>query len=41
LLRRNRRLALRDTGKNAEDAQAREWGCRIMFMLKMCRVLID
>jgi hypothetical protein len=37
----NRAVALGITGKNAEDAQAWEWGCRIMFMLKMRPVLVD
>jgi hypothetical protein len=37
----NHAIALGITGKTAEDAQAWEWGCRIMFMLKMRRVLID
>jgi hypothetical protein len=37
----NRAVALGIAGKNPDDAQAWEWGCRIMFMLKMRRVLID
>jgi hypothetical protein len=37
----NRAVAQGIAGKNAEDAQAWEWGCRIMFMLKMRPVLVD
>ena len=37
----NRAVAHGIAGKNPGDAQAWEWGCRIMFMLKMRRVLVD
>ena len=31
----NRAIAVGIVGKSIEDAEAWEWGCRIMFMLKI------
>jgi hypothetical protein len=37
----NRAVAVGIVGKSIEDAEAWEWGCRIMFMLKVRRLLVD
>jgi hypothetical protein len=37
----NREVAAGIVGKNAEDAETWEWGCRIMFMLEIRDALVD
>jgi hypothetical protein len=37
----NRAVAAGIVGKNADDAETWEWGCRIMFMLEVRHALVD
>jgi hypothetical protein len=37
----NRAVAAGIVGKNADDAETWEWGCRIMFMLEIRHALVD
>ena len=37
----NRAVAVGVVGKSSEDAEAWEWGCKIMFMLKILPALAD